>query len=76
MDNNNLNLQTGDGHCGYYSVLGGVNPDIYLQGDQYIQPILHVRGLPYHIEINSSDELKCRDVDLCCPVNIKDHKKR
>jgi hypothetical protein len=40
----------GDGHCGYYSVLGGVNPDVYLRGDQYIQPSLHeIKGLRDYI---------------------------
>jgi hypothetical protein len=40
----------GDGHCGYYSVLGGVNPDIYLRDDNYIQPTIHeIKGLRDYI---------------------------
>ena len=64
----------GDGHCGYYSVLGGVNPDVYLQGDQYIQPSLHeIRGLRKYIA-NKIPEEKLEiaaAADECSPSEYK-----
>jgi hypothetical protein len=60
----------GDGHCGYYSVLGGVNPEIYLRGDQYIQPTLHeIRGLRKYIaEKIPRDKLEiAAAADNCTP---------
>ena len=64
----------GDGHCGYYSVLGGVNPDVYLQGDQYIQPSLHeIRGLRKYIANKiPQDRLEiAAAADECSPSEYK-----
>ena len=64
----------GDGHCGYHSVLGGVNPDVYLRGDQYIQPPLNeIRGLREYIANKiPQDRLEiAAAADDCSPSEYK-----